>query len=238
MSKLQELLRYQETDKELRKIEQEIATSEERKKYVQAKKFIEAAMVKLEAQDHRAVELRQKRDELSARVEELNKHLAEYADMEGMMEDDGAVSFYKKKALALADSLRAAKNDLAKLISDIESATEEYKKMKSQTIAMQKQYKEYGEKVNELKQSRAGELKAIKTKLDGIAKNIPEELLSRYDAKRKERVFPVLVPLTQAGTQTGCICGVEFSLAQKEKLSRGELLECEHCRRLVYNPAE
>ena len=32
MSKLHELLKYQEADKELRKIEQEIAASEERKK--------------------------------------------------------------------------------------------------------------------------------------------------------------------------------------------------------------
>lgn len=238
MSKLQELLRYQEADKELRKIEQEIAGSEERKKFVQAKKFMESAREKLEAQDRRAADLKNKRDELGARMEELNKTLAEYADLDEMMDDDGAVSFYKKNAQALADKLRALKNDLNKLLSEIASMTDEYKKLKSQTIAMQKQYKEYSEKMNELKQAHAAELKEIKSKLDRIAANVPADLLEKYDAKRKERVFPVLVPLTQAGTQIGCICGVEFSLAQKEKLSGGNVIECEHCRRLVYNPAE
>lgn len=238
MSKLQELLRYQETDKELRKIEQEIAGSDERKKYVQARKFMEAAKEKLEAQDRRAVDLKNKRDELGARMEELNKALAEYSDLEEMMDDDGAVSFYKKNAQALAEKLRALKNELNKLIAEITSITEEYKKLKSQTIAMQKQYKEYGEKTSDLKKGYEDELKEIKRRLNDIAKNIPAELLEKYDAKRKERVFPVLVPLTQAGTQIGCICGVEFSLAQKEKLSGGNVIECEHCRRLVYNPAE
>ena len=238
MSKLQELLRYQETDKELRKIEQEIAGSDERKKYVQARKFMEAAKEKLEAQDRRAVDLKNKRDELGARMEELNKALAEYSDLEEMMDDDGAVSFYKKNAQALAEKLRALKNELNKLIAEITSITEEYKKLKSQTIAMQKQYKEYGEKTSDLKKGYEEELKEIKRRLNDIAKNIPAELLEKYDAKRKERVFPVLVPLTQAGTQIGCICGVEFSLAQKEKLSGGNVIECEHCRRLVYNPAE
>ncbi|MCI9504493.1 MAG: hypothetical protein HFE26_03745 [Clostridia bacterium] len=238
MSKLHELLKYQEADKELRKIEQEIAASEERKKFVQAKKFMEAAREKLEAQDRRAIDLKNRRDELGARMEELNKALGEYSDLDEMMDDDGAVSFYKKNAQALSEKLRALKNDLNKLIAEISGITEEYKKLKSQTIAMQKQYKEYNEKLNELKQSHAGALKEIKGKLDGIAKNIPSELLDKYDAKRRERVFPVLVPLTQAGTQIGCICGVEFSLAQKEKLSGGNVIECEHCRRLVYNPAE
>lgn len=234
MSKLNELLKYQEVDKELRKIEQEIASSEERKKFIQAKKFMEAAVEKLDAYDRRAVDLKRTRDELAARVEDVNKALAEYSDLEELSEDDGAVLFYKKNALALADNLRAVKNELQKLVSDIESATEEYKKLKEQTKLMQKQYKEFNEKLKELKGSRGAELNEINKKLAELAKNIPAEIIAKYDAKRKERVFPVLVPLTSGG----CICGMEFSLAQKNKLSGGNVIECEHCRRLVYNPAE
>ncbi|MDE7158531.1 MAG: hypothetical protein K2N74_03055 [Clostridiales bacterium] len=234
MSKVSELLKYQEVDKELRKIEQEIAASEERKKFIQAKKFIESALEKLEAYDKRAVDLKHTRDEISARVEDLGKALAEYSDLEEMLEDDGAVSFYKKNALALSDKLRAVKGELQKLVSDIENASEEYKKLKEQTKAMQKQYKEYNEKFKELKGSRSAELTEITKKLEAIAKNIPADIIAKYDAKRKERVFPVLVPLTAGG----CICGMEFSLAQKEKLAGGNVIECEHCRRLVYNPAE
>lgn len=231
MSKVSELLKYQEVDKELRKIEQEIAASDERKKFVQAKKFIESARERLEAQDRRAVDLKHTRDELLARVEDVNKSLAEYADLEEMLEDDGAVSFYKKNALALSDKLRALKTELQKLVEDIENATAEYKKLKEQTIAMQKQYKEYNEKLKDLKNTRGAELNEITKRLAEIAKNIPAEIIAKYDAKRKERVFPVLVPLTPSG----CICGMEFSLAQKEKLSGGNVIECEHCHRFVYN---
>ena len=68
-----ELLEYQQVDAQLRKIEQELSSSEERKKYVQAKKFMEVARDKLEAQDKHAAELRNLRDELAARVDETTK---------------------------------------------------------------------------------------------------------------------------------------------------------------------
>ena len=40
---IQELLQYQETDGKLKAIEQELSTSEERKKYMTARKFLEKA---------------------------------------------------------------------------------------------------------------------------------------------------------------------------------------------------
>ena len=73
MSALNELLEYQTVDGELRKIEQELAGSEEYKKYMQARKFMKSAQEKLDAQDKRAVELKQLRDALIARCEETTK---------------------------------------------------------------------------------------------------------------------------------------------------------------------
>ncbi len=46
---IDELLKYQEADGKLRAIEQEIASTDERKKYVVARKFLEKAPEKLDA---------------------------------------------------------------------------------------------------------------------------------------------------------------------------------------------
>ncbi len=227
MSVLNELLEYQRVDADLRKIEQEIAASEERKKFVQAKKFMESAREKLEAQDARAVELRRIAKDLTARYAQLKETIAEYGDVD---ETVGDVSFYKRSAQSLTDNLRALKAELAKLVAEIEGACEEYKKMKAQTIAMQNQYKEYDAKYKEVKASRAKEVGEISDKLNAISANIPADILEKYKAKRKERIFPILVPLTN----NGCICGMDFAIAQQSKLSGGNVIECEHCRRFIY----
>ncbi len=225
-----ELLEYQKVDGELRKLEQEIAASEERKKFVQAKKFMEVAREKLESQEAHAAELRNLRDDLQRRVEETTKAIAEYADLEEMVEGGADLAFYKKNAQALLDKLRAVKAELNRLLADVSAASEEYKKIKEQTIAMQKQYKEYKVKFEELKNSRAEEVKAINDKLASIETKISPEIMKYYHQKRKEKIFPIVVPLNGEF----CVCGRDFPLAQQGVLAGGNMVECENCRRLVY----
>ena len=67
MSVLQDLLEYQKVDARLREIEQSISSSDVRRKFVQAKKFMESAREKFEAQDKRAQDLKNLRDDLARR---------------------------------------------------------------------------------------------------------------------------------------------------------------------------
>ncbi len=227
---LKELLEYQKVDGELRKIEQEIAASDERKKYLQAKKFMENASEKLEAADKRAQELKALAQKLTAGYSEIGKAIAEYSDLEEMIADGGDVSFYKKNVQVLSDRLRALKGEVLKLVSDIEGAVEEYQKLKKQTITMQKQYREYNEKFKEIKNARAEEVREISERLEKLGKGIPENILAKYKQKRKERIFPVVAPLTNGR----CICGMDFAIAQQGALSGGNVIECEHCHRFIY----
>lgn len=230
MAVLNELLEYQKVDAELRKIEQEIAASDTRKKYVQAKKFLEVAASKLPAQDEHAVELRRLAQTLTERYREIKESIEEYSDLGEETEDGSEIAFYKRSAQALADSLRALKGEISKLTSEIASACEEYKKMKEQTIAMQRQFKEYSAAFKKLKESRAAEIEALTARLDEIGKKIPKETLEKYKTKRKERIFPVIVPLTSGR----CVCGMDFPIAQQSALSGGNVIECEHCHRFIY----
>ena len=52
MSVMSELLEYQKVDAQLRKIEQEVAASEEQKKFSQANKFMKSAPERFEAREH------------------------------------------------------------------------------------------------------------------------------------------------------------------------------------------
>ena len=228
---LDKLLEYQAEDHKLRKIEDEVKASEEYKKYAQANRFMAGAQEKLDTLDRRAGELTALLEELNLRDEEITNEIAEYNDLEDMIEGGGDIGYYEKTVRALADRLRALKAELTKLTNEIKAAGEEYKNFRQQTIAMQKQRKEYKEKYDGIRASRAQEAEKIKKNLEEIAKSVPADILEKYASKSKERIFPIFVPLTGGG----CVCGMSFSLAQQSTLSGGNLIECEHCHRFVYN---
>ena len=228
---LDKLLEYQAQDNELRKIEEEIKSSEEYKKYAQANRFMAGAQEKLDTLDRRAGELKALLEELNRRDEELTNEIAEYNELDDVISEGGDIGYYEKTVRALSDRLRALKAELSKLTGEIKAAGEEYKKFREQTIAMQKQRKEYKEKYEEKRASRSQDAEKIKKNLETIAKDVPKDVLEKYAAKSKERIFPIFVPLTNGG----CVCGMSFPLAQQATLSGGNLIECEHCHRFVYN---
>ncbi len=232
MPVLKELLEYQREDAALRAIEQELLASEERKKFMQAKKFMEAAREKLESLEKRAIEIRTARDDLMGRVEDMTHAVAEYAELEEMIEGGGDIAFYKKNAQAQLDRLRSIKNELNKLLAEASAVVEEYRKLREQTIAMQKQYKEYNEKFKTLRNAKAPEVKKITEKLESIAKNIDPAIMDRYQQKRKERIFPIIVPLSG----DFCMCGFEFPKFHQSELAGGNVVECENCHRFIYKP--
>ena len=49
----------------------------------------------------------------------------------------------------------------------------------------------------------------LRARLAEIAKKIPEDILNKYQQKRKENIFPIIAPLN--GNM--CICGMDFPLA-------------------------
>lgn len=230
MSVLNELLEYQQVDAQMRRIEQEVAASDEQKKFAQANKFMKSAPERFEAQDRRAAELAALREDLVRRAEDISKQIAEYSELDEMVEEGGDVSFYKKNAQTLLDRLRALKGEMQKLNADIAATVEEYERFKKQGAAMQKQYKEYKAKRDELVNNRKDEVNRLKAQLKSIAEKIPAETLAKYQQKRKENIFPIVVPLN--GNM--CVCGMDFPIALQERLAGGNVVECEHCRRFVY----
>ena len=230
MSTLNTLLEYQEADKKLLEIEKEVSSSEEYKKYAQARKFMKSAQERLEAYDRRAAELKLLCEELAARSGEITEAIAEYHDLDEMIEDGGDTSYYEKTVRSLSDKLRGLKSELNKLVAEIKSVNEEYKKFREQTIAMKNQGTEYKQKYDAVLGGRAAEVSEIKKTLEELAGNVPADIMQKYAAKRKEKIFPIIVPLVDGR----CICRMDISLARQSELSGGKVIECEHCRRFIY----
>ena len=229
---IEELLQYQEADGKMRAIELEIAGTEERKKYMTARKFMEKAPEKLDSLEAKALELKHLFEQLEKKHAEIADTLRDYENLDEMVGDAGGeISFYKKSATQIADSLRALKAEIGKLTSQIEAASAEYQAAKTQTIAMQRQYKEYKEKYAKIKEAKAPQIAEVEKELAAISKKIPAQALEKYKAKRKEKLYPVVCEVTGNRCPQ---CGMELSIAELSKLSDGTFIECDSCRRILF----
>ncbi len=233
MSNLQTLIAYQATDKKLLTIEKELAATEEKKKYSQARKFLKNAQAALDGYEAKAVSLSGELARMEAHYKKIAEELKEFAeiDFSELEENEGEVAYLKKNAQALADTLKSLKKDLAALKEKVEAVMQEYKTLKKQTISMQKQYKEYKEKYTAVADSKEVEIQDVKKQLAEMEKEVPAEILDRYKNKRKEGVWPVICALN---VDRCGVCSMDVPRAAISQLATAGVIECENCHRLIY----
>lgn len=233
MSTLQAILQYQEIDRKLFKLENELAESEERKKYVKLQKFLKVAPEKLDSLDAKATSLKSEADALAKKYEQIETTLGDFENLDELLSGGADVSFYKKKAQSVFDQLRKIKAELNALADNIKETDAEYKKLKKQVISAQKQYAEAAEAYKAVKGAKEGERKEIEAELEKAAEAVKKsdgETLARYLTKRKEKIFPIVGALYQGRCP---FCSMEPPIAAKSRLAGG--IECDHCHRIIFS---
>jgi len=231
MQQVEQLLKYQEEDSKLLKIEQDAATSEERKNYSQAKSFLTKAPEKLELLDAKARELSALLEKLNKKYAEIAETLKDFDNLGELVEEGADISFYKKNVTQISDNLKAIKNELNSLTAAVKEADGDYQALKKKTIATQKQYAEYSAVYQEYKKAKLAEMDGIKKELEKLSKNIDPEVFKKYQTKRSERIFPIICAVQNDRCPK---CGMELSIVGKEKISVGGVTECDNCHRFLY----
>ena len=106
---LQAILNYQEIDRKLFKLENELAESEERKKYAKLRKFLKTAPEKLDALETKANALSAEATQVSKKYEQTANMLSDFDNVDELITGGAEISFYKKKAQSIVESLRKIK---------------------------------------------------------------------------------------------------------------------------------
>lgn len=229
MSYLQAILKYQSIDGKLAKLENELAESEERKKYAKLRKFLKTAPEKLDSLETKAVSLKAEAAALTKKYEQVETQLGDFENLEELISGGADIAFYKKKAQSVAEQLRKLKADLNALAASIKATDAEYQDLKKKVIAAQKQYDAAKKSYETLEATRADERDAIKKELAAAEKELPAEVFARYQTKRKEKIFPVVGEVVGGRCP---FCSMEFPIAARGKLAAG--VECDMCHRIVF----
>lgn len=231
MTQIEKLLKYQEEDSKLLKIERDAANSEEWKNYSQSKSFLTKAPEKLEAMNAKARELESDLQKINKKYEDIAETLKDFENLDDLVEEGADISFYKKNATQLLEKLKSIKSEINAITKSIKDADEEYKALKKKTISVQKQYTEFATAYQEYKKGKIAEMETIKAELKKLSADILPEVLKRYEIKRSERIFPIICAVAKDRCSK---CGMELSIVGKEKIAHGEVTECENCHRFLY----
>jgi predicted nucleic acid-binding Zn-ribbon protein len=228
---IDKILSYQETDANLRKIELELSGSEERKKAMSAKKYLDVMPESVNKLDLRASELSKAYESAIIEQKKLNEQQAELLKAVSDVSDENAGALLLKKAQELIGEIKALEESIKKLGTEISDIVKEYKNIKDTTKNAQEQYGVFGAKYNELKASKKGQMDDIKKTLLGLEKDIPKDLLERYKQKRADKIFPILFEVKD---KTCGACNMEIPMSQLSELKNGKIIECDNCRRLLF----
>ena len=231
MAQIAQLLLYQQKDAELLKLEQEIANSDERKKYAQTKSYLNKASDKLDKLEAQAHGIITRLEALNGRYAEISETLKDFEHLDELVEGGADLSFYQRSLAQVISEIKTLKGEIAALTGKAKETCDEYQAMKKNVIAAQKQYPEQQAAYKQFKQSKQEQTDKINAELETLAKGIDDEVLHKYQAKRSERIFPIIC---QIKADRCSKCGIELSIADKEKVAAGKVVECENCHRILY----
>lgn len=228
---LNSILEYQKKDAELIKLERQLEASENKKTFTQM-----VAVVK-DAQNQSANLENQAREVVSS----FNSLKKSYADN---IKSANVVSSKKIDSLSEGDLETIEKlsqtilNNLAILEKKLLSQAEKVRTILANFDQTKKRYNLAKEKYNKHKELYDAEAQKIQPLIEQKEKevkalegNIDPTLLAKYKQKRQEKIHTVFVP---------CIdkmcggCSMELPLASISTLKKNGVLECEHCRRIIY----
>lgn len=228
---IEEILKYQAKDAELRKIEVELANSEERKKTVSAKKFIEGSSENIDKLDLKATELISAYEKATQEQIKLKEQQDEIEHALSTVNDENAASFLLKKAEELLNKVKNLGQEAKRISNEIQSIIRDYAQLKNNLSVAKTQFNEYGEKYQALKASKKDEMDKLNKELLVLRKKVDPALMESYDKKRKEKLFPIIF---EAKEDVCGACSMNLSMIDIAKLKNGEIIECDNCRRLLY----
>ena len=232
---IERLVNYQEVDKELKVLEDELRKSDEAQKFLTAKKFLSTVNDSLAALENKAKVTVDAYNLAMQEIEKLRNVAEEASSTIDTCENENELNYFKKKFQATIDSINNLEAKINALSKEMDEILKEFNKLRVANKQMSEQYKEFGPKFKELKDSIDAKMKPLKEKLEKLKVDIDPALMEKYQTRRSDKKFPIIYGVDISKGDAYCpACATGMSLTQINELSTGEVKECETCRKLLY----
>lgn len=228
---LKKLLDYQKQDSELIKLERQLYNNEDKKIFNQMINVVKDAQSKSALLEKQAGDLINVYNNLKQTYEENIKSAniignrkveeASISDIENIEQVAQTIinnlSILEKKLLQQAERVNSVLIEFEKTRKNYNIARDKYNKHKEL-------YESESQKIEPIIAEKQKEIKKLE---EGIEPSI----LAKYKQRRQDRIFPVFVPCVDKACGG---CRMELPSASLSTLKNNGVLECEHCRRIIY----
>jgi len=228
---MERMLEYQKLDGELFKLEKQLNESKFRAEMNEAKEIANQAkekMIQMEIDAkkyHDAYNDLQKSIEVNLKnVEILNKQDINEMDLEKLKIFTEKSDLVGKNLSLLQKKLYNLQITIQQHLVAFNKTTKSVQTAKAQFAKAKEQYDNECEKIKP-------QLDKIKEQLLVLQKGVAEDLFDRYQKARKDKIYPVFVPLVDK--RCGA-CRMELPSALLDSIKTGKMLECEQCRRIIF----
>lgn len=228
---MKELLKYQEIDIELKKLEKKVNGSEYFKNVNKSKEVAKKSQLKMIDLNEEAKKIS---DDINKIIQVKEKGLELVKKYSNMNIDN----MQEKDVPEIVNKIKPIKKNLEELITRLNNLQqrmikilEEFDNLKKQIISSKKIHDENKVHLDKLKLEIEPDAEKIRAKLQAQEKKVNSELIQKYRNLKREGVFPVLVPLKD-GKNCG-YCRVEQSIHKLEKLKLNGFTDCEQCHRII-----
>lgn len=189
---MQELLKYQEIDAKLRKLNGELAQNENRKKAAQMQQYLKDTQTKLFELDGAAQgaikALENIKKDINAVVEKL-----ESVAVQG--EDAESLAAKEEEVLKLAEKLSRLERDLNNAQNKLVSINKEFETLMKNAKTARGNFNFYRQELDKAKAEVEPKIKALVDELNAQKKKVNPEFLNKYLSKQEGKVFPILLSL-------------------------------------------
>ncbi len=228
---MENMLKYQEIDKAIRKINRDCENGEERKVISKMSQLVKDAQNRSIALENNAKDLLNKYHALK------NSYDNTYAKVQKLVEKDaanlsaGEINSIMNEINSLTSQLFNNDKELSALNDKIKSTLKDFENTRNSAVKARNLYKNAKAKYDELNAKYAPMLEEYRKEQAALEKTIDKTLLAKYKEKKHDNIFPVYVPLT--GKMCGG-CRMELPSKSIDKLKETHMCTCEQCGRIVY----
>lgn len=158
------------------------------------------------------------------KVEKLSK-----VDIDSLSDDQ--LAKLNKELEIMLSNLTTIENRLKALNSGIEVIVKRFENAKKNAFVAKGHYQKAKEEIDKLSAAIAPQKIAFGKQLEAIRPKIDAKLFARYATVRKDNIFPAITRLVDG--RCGA-CRMELSRVLIGRLAADDVVECENCRRIVF----
>ncbi len=225
------ILEYQALDEKLSNLERDYNSLPERdnlNKLASLVKENQAKLVEVDGLAKKAIIVFEK---TKSDFENIKKQMENIStDTSSMTEVERTKSIEKLEKFTL--DLSNFERNLSSQVENIKSILNSFETYKNNVLSFKQKYKDAKEKCSEIESKFIPQIKEIKAKLALIEEKVEPNLMNRYKQIKQDQRLPVII--ANNGSACGG-CSMSIPAALMTKLKDRGYIECEQCRRIIYN---